>query len=275
MFDDEDGVPPVAQAKQNAHELFHVVARKPRRRLVQNIHRLARGSLRKLRGKFHSLRLAARERRRALPELDIPEPHLVKGGNFIVDGGHGAEKFARFLHRHVEDVGNGLALVAHFERFAVVALAAAHFAGDVDVGQKVHLDLHDAVARAVLAPPARDVEGKSARLEAHRLGVGGRREQLADGGEDARVCCGIGARRAADGRLVDGDDFIEIFDARVRARLPVGKTRPAEAVGEDGQNDLVDEGGLARTAHARDRRHEPHGDTRLNAFQIVLAAVFD
>ena len=46
-----------------------------------------------------------------------------------------------------------LPLNIDLERLAVVALALADVAGDVDVGQEVHLDLDHAVALAGLAAP--------------------------------------------------------------------------------------------------------------------------
>jgi hypothetical protein len=49
------------------------------------------------------------------------------------------------------------------ERLAVVALALAHLARDIDVRQELHLDLEDPVALAVLAAAALDVEREAAR----------------------------------------------------------------------------------------------------------------
>jgi hypothetical protein len=73
------------------------------------------------------------------------------------------EELDALLDRHVEHVGDRLALELDLQRLAVVALALADVAGDVDVGQEVHLDLDDAVALAGLAAPALDVEREPAR----------------------------------------------------------------------------------------------------------------
>ena len=97
------------------------------------------------------------------------------------------------------------------ERFAVVALALANLAGHVDIGQEVHLDLELTVARAGLAPAAADIEAEAARGIASRLRVRGRGEKVADVVEEIRIGRGVGARRAADGALVDADDFVEEF----------------------------------------------------------------
>ena len=74
-----------------------------------------------------------------------------------------AKNAERLLARHVEDVGDVLALEGHLERLAVVARPGAHLAGHVDVGEEVHLDLDGPVARARLAPPAAHVEREPAR----------------------------------------------------------------------------------------------------------------
>ena len=103
-------------------------------------------------------------------------------------------------------------------------------AGDVDVGQEVHLDLDDAVALAGLAAPALDVEGEAARLVAARLGLGQAREPVADRREGAGVGGRVGARRAADRRLVDVDDLVEVLqalDAVVRAGMLARAVEPA------------------------------------------------
>ena len=114
-----------------------------------------------------------------------------------------------------------LALEQDFQRLAVVALALADVAGDVDVGQEVHLDLDDAVALAGLAAAALDVEGEAPGLVAARLGFGQAGEPFADRRERAGIGRGVRARRAADRRLVDVDDLVDMLqplDAVVRAR---------------------------------------------------------
>src|SRR3546814_8781662 len=75
----------------------------------------------------------------------------------------------------------------HLQRLAVVALAVAHVAGDVDIRQEVHLDLQHAVALTGLAPPALDVEGEAPRLVSARLRFRQAGEPVADVGEGAGV----------------------------------------------------------------------------------------
>ena len=153
---------------------------------------------------------------------------------------HGLEEVVAFLDRHVEHVGDRLALEGDLQRLAVVALALADVAGDVDVGQEVHLDLDDAVALAGLAAAALDVEGEAARPVAARLRLRQAGEPFADRREGAGVGGGVGARRAADRRLVDVDDLVEEFQAgerRVRGGVLARAVQPAG----DGLVDRVDQ----------------------------------
>src|SRR3546814_18760313 len=80
-------------------------------------------------------------------------------------------EFHRILDRHVEDVGDGLALELHLQRLAIVAGAVADVAGDVHVGEEVHLYLEHAVALAGFAAAALAVERKIGR-ESGRERVG-------------------------------------------------------------------------------------------------------
>ena len=116
-----------------------------------------------------------------------------------------------------------LLLKRDFERLAVVALALADVAGDIDVGQKVHLDLDDAVALAGLAAAALDVEGEAAGLVAARLRFRQAGEPFADRREGAGIGRRVGARRAADRRLVDVDDLVDMLQPLDACRAGRGR----------------------------------------------------
>src|SRR6476659_1530891 len=90
--------------------------------------------------------------------MDVVEPDAMQQSEHVAHPWHRLEELQRLLDRHVEHVGDGLALEGDVERLAVVALALADVAGDIDVGQEVHLDLDDAVALTSLAAAALDVE---------------------------------------------------------------------------------------------------------------------
>jgi hypothetical protein len=146
----------------------------------------------------------------------------------------------------------------------------ADLARHVDVGQEVHLDLDRAVAGARLAAAALDVEREAARLVAAHLRLGRLGEQLADVVEHAGVGGRVGPRGAPDRRLVDVHHLVEVLEA-LDPLVPPGTSRAVELVGEHGVEDVVDERGLARAAHAGDRDEAAEREVDVDVAQVVLA----
>ena len=87
-----------------------------------------RVALGELGGELDALRLAARERRGRLAEVDVAEPDVVEQLELLGDAPLRAEEVEGVRDGEVEHVGDALALVAHLERLAVVALPLAHLA---------------------------------------------------------------------------------------------------------------------------------------------------
>ena len=155
VLDHEHGVAGVDQPLQHHEQLAHVVEVQPGGRLVEDVERPPGAAPLQLARQLHALRLAARQRRGRLPELDVAEPHVVERLQLALDRRDVLEEVQRLLDRHVQHVGDVAALVGDLQRLAVVAGALAHLARHVDVGQEVHLDLDLAVALARLAAAAR------------------------------------------------------------------------------------------------------------------------
>ena len=246
-----------------------------RRRLVEDVERLARRAARELCRELDALRLAARERRRRLAELDVAEADILDDLQLPRDARHIGEEVDGLVDRHVEDFGDVLALVADLERLAVVARALADLAGHVDVGQEVHLDLEDAVAFAGLAAAALDVEAEAAGLVAAHARFARLAEEVAYRIEYARVRRGIRARRAADGLLVDVDDLVDVLeslDLLVLARLAL---HVVEARGDALVENLVDERRLARARDARDERQGTERELDRQVLEVVLCCADD
>ena len=192
------------------------------------------------------------ERRRRLADMDVAEADLLQRHQLVADRRHGLEELGALVDRHVEHVGDGLALEGDLERLAVVALALADVALHVDVGQEVHLDLDDAVALAGLAAPALDVEREAARPVAARLRLGQAGEPVADRREGAGIGRRVGARRAADRRLVDVDDLVEMLDALDAVMRAGMLARAVQPRGQRLVERLDDQRGLAAAGHAGD-----------------------
>ena len=226
VLDDHDASCPASTSRcSTCEQALDVGEVQAGRRLVEDVERPARRDLRELGRELDALRLAARQRRRGLPEADVAEADVVERLQPAADLRDVLEELDGLLDRHVEHVGDRLALEADLERLAVVALAVALLARDVDVRQEVHLDLDLAVAAADLAAPALDVEREAAGLVAARPRLLRLGEQVADDVEQPGVRRRVRPRRAADRRLVDLDDLVELVeagDAPVRAGALAG-----------------------------------------------------
>src|SRR5690606_450355 len=164
-------------------------------------------------GELHALRLPARERGRRLADAGVAEADVFHQLELALGRGDVLEELELLVHRHVEHVGDRLAADLHLEGLAVVPLTLADLAGDVDVGQEVHLDLDRAVALARLAAAALDVEREAAGLVAALAHLGRTGEEVADLGEDAGVGGGVGAGGAADRAVVGLDGLVAVLDA--------------------------------------------------------------
>ena len=160
----------------------------------------------------------------------------------------------------VERVGDRQAAVADLERLAVVAPARAGLAGDEDVRQKVHLDAQHAVALARLAAAALDVEREAARLVAARARVGQAGVELAQVREDAGVRGRVRARRAADRRLIDADDLVDVLEALDAVAGPDPARGAVELGARRAEQRVDDQAALARAADAGDGRDQAERD---------------
>src|SRR3954468_7186943 len=179
VLDDDDRVALLDQSRQNTQQLADVFEVQTGRRLVEDVDGAPGGSPLQFGGELDALSFAAGQRRRGLAETDIAETDVDQRGQVTRDRRHCGEELGGLLDGHVEYVSDGLALVVHLERLAVVARAVTYLARDIDVRQEVHLDLDRAVACARLTASALDVEGEPARQIAEHLRLGRLREQLA------------------------------------------------------------------------------------------------
>ena len=163
------------------------------------------------------------------------------------------------------------ALVLDLQGLAVVARALADLALDVDIGQEVHLDPQDAVPLAGLAAPALDVEGEAPRLVAAHLRLGQLGEQVADIGKDAGVGGRVGARRAADRRLVDVDDLVELLEPDDGVNRAGALPGAVESLGQGLVQGVEHQGRFSRPGDPGDAGHDPQGDVHVNVLEVVGA----
>ncbi len=167
-------------------------------------------------------------------------------------------------------------LIFNFQNGRFVTRGIAIFAGQLDVGEELHLDGDGAVALAGVAAAAGDVEGEGPGAEAAAFGVGLGGEERADVVEGFDIGNRIGSRRAADGRLVDQDDVVEVLRAGERAEEGGGLGRggvgfAVQRLLKRGVEHLVDERGLAAATDAGDAAEEVERDFDIDAAQVVQA----
>ena len=211
VLNDDDGVAAGDETAQNVHEDADVLEMQTGGGLVEDIDGAAGVALRQLGGKLDALALTTREGGGGLSKLDIAEADVLNGLDLAQDVGDVLEEFAGLIDGHVKHVGNGLALIAHLKGLAIVPLAVADLAGHLDIRQEIHLDGLIAIAATGLAAASLDVERETAGLVTTNLGFRQADEQRADVAEHTGIGGWIGARRTADGRLVDTDDLVDVF----------------------------------------------------------------
>ena len=72
-------------------------------RLVENIEGAAGGAARQFLGQLDALRLAARQGRRRLADMDVAEPDPLQGHQLVADRRHRAEEIGALVDRHVQE----------------------------------------------------------------------------------------------------------------------------------------------------------------------------
>ncbi len=177
--------------------------------------------------------------------------------------------------RGLQHVGDAAVFPLHPQRRLVVALAAADFAGDVDVGQEVHLHLAHAVPLAGLAAPAAHVEREPPGLVAVGARLGRLGEDVADGVERLGVGGGVRARRAPDRFLVDVDHLVELLDAGDAAVLADEIVGAQQLAAQGRLQDAADERRLAGARDAGDRHQHAQRESRVDVLEVVLAGALD
>src|SRR6185295_5051140 len=151
----------------------------------------------------------------------------------------------------------------------------ARAARDLDVGHEVELRRDHALALALLAPAALDVEAEAARLvlaldRERRPG-----EEVTDGVVEADVGRRIRSAVPADRRLIDVDDLVHLLEAVDPVVIPRQRPRVDEALPQRLVEDVGDERALARARRAGDRDELAERKADGDRLQIVLARPAD
>ena len=275
VFDDHDRIALVDELVEDVEQLPCVLEMEPGRRLVEDVKRSSRAAPRQFFCELDPLRFAPGQGRRRLPELDVAKADVLQRAEFIGDGRKVLEERQRLIDGQVEHVRDRLAPVFDLQGFAVVPPALALLAGHVHVREEVHLNRDDAVPLTRFAAATLHVEREAPGPESARLGLGHHGEEIPDEGEQTRIGGGVGSRGPSDRRLIDLDHLVEQFDpldAVVRAGLI---RRLVQRPRERAVQDVVDQRGLARPAHAGDRCQHAERKPHVDRLQVVRAGATD
>src|SRR4029077_6333542 len=243
--------------------------------LVENVQGAAGLTAGKLAGQLGALSFAARKRGGGLAELNVAEAHVHERLELLLDLRDILEHRQSFLDGEIEQVRDGIFFVVHGERLGVVPAAAADFAGDVNIRQEIHLDAAQAVALARLAAPALDVEAEASGTVTALAGLGQHGKKLADGRKDAGVGGRIGARRAADGRLVNLNHLVQMLEAGDGAMLAGLLAGAIELGRKSAVENVVHESGFSRAGNAGDDDEQAEGKRDVEVLQIIGAGAED
>src|SRR5438552_6362320 len=275
VLDDDDGVARIDEAVEHVEQALHVREMEAGRGLVEDVEGPPGRPTRELGRELDPLRLAPRERRRRLTEVDVAEAHVVQRAQLLLARRDVGEERERLLDGHLQNVGDALALVMDLERLAVVPLATADLAWNVDVRHELHLDLDYPLAGTGFAPSTLHVEREAAWRVAAEPGLGHGREELADRREKPRVRRRVRPRRPADRRLVDVDDLVDLLDPLHAVVVPRTLLRAGDDLRETPVEDLVHERALAGARDPGDRDEEPERKAHVDVLQVVLAGAAD
>src|SRR5258708_3243892 len=256
VLDDEHRVAEINKALQDVEKLSHVVEVQAGGWLVKDVERASGLAFREFAGQLDALRFATGKRGGGLAERDVAEADLDERGKFLLNLRNVVEKFQGVRRRQIQDITDGVPFVTHRERFGIVAAPAADFAHHINVREKIHFDAAQAVALAGFAAAAFDVETEAAGAVAALARFRQHGEKIADRRENSGVGGGIGPRRAADWRLVDFDDFVNLVSAENLA-VRGGRFRGTiKFLGERAVENVVDERGFAGTGNACNHREQ-------------------
>src|SRR6266567_5442682 len=275
VLDDEHRVAEINEALQDVEEFSHVVKVQAGGGLVEDIESAAGLALGKFAGQFDALGFAAGKRGGGLAERDVAEADFDECRKFLLNLRNVFEKFQRVGGRQIQDITNGMAFVTHGERFRIVAAAAAHFTHHVNVGKKIHFDAAEAVSLAGFAAAAFYVEAEAPGAVAALARFRKHGEEIADRSEDAGVGSRIRAWGAADGGLIDFDDFVDLLGAENFAVCGGCFGGAIEFLREGAIENVVDERGLARAGNAGDDGEQPERKRDIDFFEIVRARTED
>ena len=114
------------------------------------------------------------------------------------------EKLQGLIDGHIQNIGDALIFIFYIERIPIKPFAVTNIAGNVNIGQKMHLYANQAIAFTSFTTPALHIKAEASWFKPAHPCIGKIGEQITDKRKDSRICHGIGSRRPADEGGIQG-----------------------------------------------------------------------
>ena len=154
---------------------------------------------------------------------------------------------------------------------AIETLSLTHGTPHPDISQEIHFQFVGSVSFTRLAASAFDVEAKASRCVTALLGLGELRVEFANLVKQFDVGSRIRTRRTSDRRLINGDHFVEVFDAVEAVVIARIADAAIEFLPQGLNQNLVDERTLPAARDTRYANKFPQRDLDVDIFEIVVS----
>ena len=179
------------------------------------------------------------------------------------------------LNTHFQDIGDISIAIQHLKRFTIKSAPLTNWAGNPNIGEKIHLNLVRTITVTGFAATPLNIEAEPPRLVPTPFRFWQLSIEVADIVKDLDVGRWIRSRSTSNGRLVNCDQLVKVL----KSLNPFMLSRITFAIHQIASQ-RIGENILHERAFARPR-HTCHTDKRaernlhINILQIVVASTND
>ena len=163
------GVPPLHQGIECRKEFLYIMEMESGSRLVKDeqgrpfYRPFAAAVLAQELGQFHPLALSPAQTAAALPQLHIPQPHIIQylqflGNLFGITLLLGPKECNGLLHTHIQHLIYALSLILHLQHSRFETLSSTLLACHLNVSHKLHRDSYKSLSQALRTTPSIYIE---------------------------------------------------------------------------------------------------------------------
>ena len=211
MLDNQHSIAIVHHPVQHVQKKLDVGEVQPGGWFIEQVERLSGTAFHQFACQFDSLGFSAGQGRRRLAKLHIIETDLVQCLQLVTNFGNILKYLHCLLYVHFQHIGDGMPFKFHLQRFAIETVFLTHRTTDPNVSQKVHFKARGTVSFARFTAAAFYVKAKPPRFVPAPLRLRQLGEQRTDLVKYFRIGSRIRAGCATDGRLVNGNQFVQLI----------------------------------------------------------------